>query len=450
MIYGKASQQHYLSILSGYANASKPITYPPYEPCSWQAEEFHKSSAHIKALFGGDRAGKSGTAAAEMVKHIRTYKAEDELFWVACLTEDKIPPVWSWYKRLLAEEEVIWNHVEWRKTGRIPSIVPLIYGSLIEFKTMRSGSGAFSAESVRAIHLDEDGARVTTEMSEIYTDCCSRVFDKDGYIIISATPVLGMNWMYKRIYANPDTDIQCWNVSVDDNRTISADKKAKQLARLTTDEIDRRYKGLFTVLSGACFKEYKRDIHYLKETVNISGAWRRIRVIDFGYEHDFCCLWIACSPTGILYIYDEYFAKGRLLAEHAKEIHRKTTEHMTAFADACNYMPIEVTVADHDKQDRAELENPELGDIAIYTIPAIKEVDTGIQKVNRYFKQGRLYILPNCAKTAEQCSTYHYKFVKEGAEEKEVVFKLDDEAPDCIRYGVEYFDSGVSFYDVLT
>jgi phage terminase large subunit len=450
MIYGKLNQQKYLALLTEHVNASKTIQYPTYEPCSWQAEEFHKSPAHIKALFGGDRAGKSGTAAAEMVKRIREYKGEDEIFWVACLTEDKIPPVWQWYKSLLAEQEIVWERVEWRKTGRIPKIVPTIYGSHIEFKTMRSGSGAFAAESVRAIHLDEDGARVTSDMSEIYTDCCSRIFDRDGYLIISATPVLGMNWMYKRVYSNPDPDIQSWNVSADDNRFISADKKAKQLARLTADEIDRRYKGMFTILSGACFKEYNRDIHLLKEPAQISGAWRRIRVIDFGYEHDFCCLWIACSPTGILYIYDEYFAKGKLLAEHAKEIYDRTVKHMYSFVDPINYMPIESTVADHDKQDRAELENPLLGECAIYTVPAIKEVDTGIQKVNRYLKDGRLFIFPHCQKTAEQFSTYHYKFIKEGAEEKEVVFKLDDEAPDCVRYGVEYFDSGSSFYEVLT
>lgn len=450
MIYSKASQQFYLSLLTQHANAQKPIEFPTYTPCSWQAEEFHASQAHIRALFGGDRAGKSGTTAAEMVKLIRTYKGEGELFWVACLTEDKIPPVWKWYKKLLAKEEIVWERVEWRKTGRIPHIIPTIYGSQIEFKTFRSGSGAFAAESVRAIHLDEDGARVTSDMSEIFTDCCSRVFDKDGYVFLSATPVLGMNWMYKRIFLNPDPDVQCWNVCTDDNRTLPEANKAKQKARLTADEFDRRYRGMFTMLSGACFKEFNRDVHFLKEPAYISGAWRRIRVIDFGYEHDFCCLWIACDPSGVLYIYDEYFAKGRLLAEHAQEIYQKTTAHMYNMAEPHNYMPIEVTVADHDKQDRAELENPTLGECAIYTIPAIKEIDTGIQKVNRYFKQGRLYILPHCVKTTEQCSTYHYKFIKEGAEEKEVVFKLDDEAPDCIRYGVEYFDSGSMFYDVLT
>ena len=116
---------------------------------------------------------------------------------------------------------------------------------------------------------------------------------------------------------------------------------------------------------------------------------------------------------------------------------------------------IEANIADHDKQDRAEIEKPSLGAAAIYTIPAVKDVDLGIQAVNRFLKvdergKSRIYISPRCPVAQSESESYHYKQVKEGNEIKEVVDKINDEAPDCLRYGVMYFDEGERNYIVET
>jgi len=465
MIWNKMSIQ---SILSEHSTPPpSQLIYPPYEPASWQAEAFHKSTKHIKALFGGDRSGKTGTVSFEMFSLMRRFPGC--LFWFAALTEDKLTAIWEWHKLLFAPGEI--KKIEWRKSNRIPLVVSLHDGTVMEYKTWRSGSGSFSANSVKAIHLDEDGQRITAEAEGIFNDCLSRILDNDGYVFVSATPILGKNWMYKRLYMRnkdnredhtPDPDIECWNVSLLDNKFISDSAKAKQKGRMTKDEIDRRFYGMFTTLSGACFKEFNASVHNLTEEPFISASWRRIRVIDFGYNHPFYCLWMAQDDDGVLWLYDEHHQNETLLAEHARIIYDKTKGHeSTLLQDMPKFLTIEATIADHDSQDRAELESGGLGDMAIFTIPAIKSatgtgnkgVDLSIQAVNRHLKldarhKARLYVSPRCPIAQSQLETYHYKQVRDGSEVKEAVNKIDDEAPDCTRYGVMYFEQGSRNYTV--
>lgn len=441
-----------------YAQRLPPgaVTLYEYQPASRQAEAFHASQKHIKVLFGGDRSAKTGTAAFEQLSLMRTHY--NKLFWCAALTQDKLAAIWEWHKTILHPSEYVVT--KWRVTNEIPEIMyHPVTGSKMVYKTWAAGHGSFSAESVFSIHLDEDGQRVTHQAETIWSDCLSRILDCHGYLFLTATPILGKNWMYRRVVEGPQELIDYWHVSLEDNRFIDEGRKADQLLLLNADELDRRFYGRFAILSGACFKEFQPDVSNLTEEPAIDPGWRKIRVIDFGYNHPFYCGWYALTDDGELIQYDEYQQAETLLADHAEEIYQRTHAHQFTFSNIQerprSHSPLETTVADHDPQDRAELENGALGDRAIYTIPAIKEVDSGIQKVNRWFKldargQSRIYISPRCPIAQRQCESYHYKEVKEGQDVKEVVVKIDDEAPDCLRYAVEYFDQGSPDYTVQT
>jgi len=442
---------HFTSLYS----KDKPIIYPPYEPASWQAEAFHKSDKHIKALFGGDRSGKTGTGAYEIVKLMRRFPGE--LFWTAAQTQDMIPAVWEWHQKFLAPEEIA--HISWfNREKNIPSFLRLHNGSRMEYKSYSSGAGVFAAKRVKAIHLDEDPKRITTQGEKIFNDCLSRIIDSKGYILITATPILGKNWMWTRVRKGnqenradhlPDSDIESWLVSLQDNKFIDQEDKDKAKGRMTKDEIDRRFYGMFTTLSGAVFKEFNEDIHCLREEPQIDAGWRRIRAIDLGYENPFCCLWIAQDEDGRLWVYDEYYNAQTLIKDHAANIEEITRSHdFTVLVNMQNNRPIEISISDHERQTRAELDAA-----GIYTSPAEKDVDLGIQVVNRFLMikgDGRpsLFISPRCHNLRRQMGNYHYKFVKDGLENKEVIDKVDDHAVDPLRYGSMYFNTGKRNYTV--
>jgi len=439
-----------------YADDLPPgaITLYQYTPASRQAEAFHASQKHIKVLFGGDRSGKTGTVAFEMISLLR--ENEEKLLWSAALTEEKLAAIWEWHKTILHPSEYIVT--KWRVSNEIPEIVYHTQtGSKMVYKTWKAGHGSFSAESVFAIHLDEDGQRVTSQAEAIWSDCLSRILDCQGFLFLSATPILGKNWMFRRVVEGPRSLIDFWHVSLEDNRMIPDERKENQLLLLNADEIDRRYYGKFAILSGACFKEFRPEISALTEVPVIQAHWRKIRVIDFGYNHPFYCGWYALDDDGVLWQYAEYQQAETLLADHARHIYRVTNEQQYDFGgireNPRSHVPIEASIADHDSQDRAELENGELGEMAIYTIPAIKNVDSGIQAVNRWLKpdirgKSRFYISPLCPIAQRQFESYHFKPVKDGMDVKEVVVKIDDESCDTGRYAVEYFDQGEPDYTI--
>jgi hypothetical protein len=446
----KKNPFHYTNL-----NIDIPIVYPHYEPASPQAEAFHKSEKHIKGLFGGDRSGKSSATSYQLISDMRSFPGC--LFWSVALTEDKLSTVWEWHKIFLAPQEI--KHISWRKSQRIPDYVELTNDSICEYKTWKSGAGSFSAARVKSIQLDEDGARTTTQAEQIFNDCLSRIIDNNGYIYLGATPVLGKNWMYWRLErgnqdhnesGKPDPRIETWHVSLLDNKFISDEAKQLQKAGMSKDEIDRRFYGLFTTLSGAVFKEFREDIHVLKEEPKIDASWRKIRAIDLGYENPFCCLWIAQDEDGCLWFYDEYYQARTLIKDHAANIERITTDHNEYFVNmGTHFRIIEATVCDHERQTREELHAA-----GVFTQAAQKDIDLGVQAVNRRLiiqpnGRARMYISPRCPNLIRQMGNCHYKLVKDGYENKEVIDKVDDHAVDPARYGVMYFETGARDYRVM-
>ena len=420
------------------------LTYPHYEPASPQAEAFHNSNKHIKAIFGGDRAGKTSTTSYELITKIREYPGQ--LYWAAALTEEKLAAIWKWHKKFLAPWEII-GKPKWRKSGIIPEYVHLPQGGLLQYKTWKSGPGSFSAESVFAIQLDEDGQRVISTAESAYDDCLSRIMDCNGYIFLGATPILGKNWMYYRIHLKnaqerkkmgysgenlQDPDIESWNVSSLDNKFIDEEYKIRQKGRLTADEIDRRFYGLFTTLQGACFKEWN-DTTMVKDFGTLPASIRKGVGIDLGYKHPFCAEFGAYSDDSVLYFYDEWYKRETLLKDHANAI--RLIEQNMDYWHGLNFRQVETRVCDHERQTRAELE-----DAGIWTEPADKDVDMSIALMNRMMKEGRFIVHPRCYELARTLPLYHYKEQRIGSDQKEQPVKEDDDPVDSSRYLSMYFE----------
>ena len=105
-------------------------------------------------------------------------------------------------------------------------------------------------------------------------------------------------------------------------------------------------------------------------------------------------------------------------------------------------VPIQVTVADHDAQDNAEIK-----EYGIFTKEAKKDVSVGIQKVAERLvvqKDGRprLFIFNNCSNLISEIGKYRWQESKEGRPVKEEPLKIDDHACDALRYMIMELDFG--------
>ena len=231
------------------------LNLPEYLNNNQYTAEFH-ASRHVKvrALFGGDRSGKSEAGGFELVDLARRFPGH--LFWAAAMTYPKLKINAEKILKYLHPDEI--EETAWaNKAMKIPAVIRLKNGSAFEFKTYNSGVGAFASDSVKGVWLDEDPQRAVPNGEEIFVESLQRTLDCKGLLWITATPILGKNWMYRRIYEpgqHSNADIKCWTMSLLDNRFVDAEDKARQRAFLTEDEIQRRLYGLFTTLEGAVFK----------------------------------------------------------------------------------------------------------------------------------------------------------------------------------------------------
>ena len=254
-------------------------------------------------------------------------------------------------------------------------------------------------------------------------------------IIADTNPAGPRHWLNLRANKGAMTRVYSRHT---DNPTVT-EKYLERLRALTGARRARLYEGRWASQEGLV---YEFDpVHHFADRFPISRFWRRIRVIDFGYTNPFVCQWWAISPDERAYLYREIYFTKRLVSEHAKQIIR-----LTGTED------IEVTIADHDAEDRATLEAS-----GITTVPAIKNVTQGIEYVKEMMQvdktgKPRLFLFrdalverdqelidskkPCC--TAEEFDDYSYPKGADGKEMKEAPLKVNDHGMDCTKYVANY------------
>jgi phage terminase large subunit len=262
-----------------------------------------------------------------------------------------------------------------------------------------------------------------------------------------ANPTYPQHWMYQR---EGITRFYSWH---QDNPTLydhkakewrpQGDETLKRLGRLTGMRRERLFVGRPVQAEGVVYKDYDSDLHLIN-WFQPPAEWRKFRVVDFGYTNPFVCQWWAMDGDGRMYLYREIYHTQRLVEDHARDIVRLSGEEN-----------IEVTVCDHDAEDRATLER-----YGIPTLPADKAVTVGVQAVEARLKKAgdgrpRLFLmrdslvkqdtdlevnhLPLC--TADEFPAYVWQKVPEGKAEKEEPLKVHDHGMDGTRYGTMYADS---------
>lgn len=216
-----------------------------------------------------------------------------------------------------------------------------------------------------------------------------------------------------------------------------------KLDALTGARLLRLRHGRWVTAEGAVYEEFDRAVH-LVDKFEVPADWSRIRVIDFGFTNPFCCQWWAIDPDGRMYLYREIYCTQRTVRVHAELINELS-------GDEC----YEATVADHDAEDRATLEES-----GICTIPAVKAVSPGIQAVKERLKlvgepaRPRLMLMRDAlverdelleeakrpCSTAEEFDCYMRRKIQTGKADDENPVKVNDHGMDAMRYGVAFVD----------
>lgn len=227
----------------------------------------------------------------------------------------------------------------------------------------------------------------------------------------------------------------------EDNPSVT-DDYLDRLSRLTGARHDRLCKGIWSGAEGLVYDDWDPGVHVV-DRFNPPAHWRRIRAIDFGYNHPFVCQWWAIDHDGRMFLYRELYQTRRLVEDHARRI-----------VELSRGERIEATVADHDAEDRATLERH-----GIVSVPAFKAIRAGIQAVSSRLRtddtcKPRLCVMRDCLLerdsrleaagapccTEQEFAAYVWLDGSKGRDAGEMPRDEHNHGLDALRYAVAYVD----------
>lgn len=284
------------------------------------------------------------------------------------------------------------------------------------------------------IYLNEATELSYQTMNEVVTRLSQRVRDRNGReavpkLLLDCNPRGPRHWLYyvgvKQL--DPETeeplpDAHLWkrlHWSAYDNRANLSPEYLEKLEMLPEIQKQRMLYGKWVSSEGQVYSDFREDEHVVKP-FPIPDDWTKLRAIDFGFTNPFVCLWGAVDPDGRLYLYRELYRRGVLTSIHAETIRNMSQGE--------RYL---TTVADHDAEERAELNR-----CGIPTEAAKKAVQLGIQATQKRFKENRIFIFSNCRRLLSELDSYSWLPPSEDRNAQEEPRKLDDHAMDAMRYMV--------------
>ena len=396
-------------------------------------------------ISGGNRAGKTEVGACLSVAFASGSKEQYVKDWLEIngLPSNLIPPNPStvWCASLSYKDGLEYlrpkldkylpkgtKKTRWLSQDRAVAILP--NGGRIVSMSCDSGRQSFQGGSISLCWIDEE-----PNDEGIFDEVLLRTVDLKGKVIITATPLKGLSWMFERFIENPADGFEVVKISGLDNPYISSYKLRRSVSHLTVQQQNARLFGEFTSQSGLVYPSFDKSTHVIVPQ-EIPNHWRRYVSIDFGSSHPFCALWIAEAPSGYfhadttLIVYRELYWTNHTTIESGREINRINKLHEE---DILWY------VADPESKDGRLTLGRECN---IRTLPAPKHlgVNEGINMVREYLQineegKTRLLFFNTCKNLLREFRLYKW----DHKSKKDVVKKDNDHAMDSLRYFVMQF-----------
>jgi len=332
--------------------------------------------------------------------------------------------------------------------------------------------------------MDRPGSALSGERDAIYINqaeelaledwetCTTRTTGRAGNFPLGESMTFGdCNPSYAAHWIKSRESLRLLHSQHEDNPSLFQDGKLTPQGILTMATLDRltgvRYsrlrKGLWVSAEGTVY-EFDPAIHEVDWFAPSKDA-RLMRTIDFGFVNPFTCQWWYIDHDNRMYLYREIYMTKRTVKVHADTMKRvESGLPLDAWAElndaqkkeAWERSPekFEVTITDHDAEDRATLEEN-----GIYTTAADKDISTGIEKVQERLKvqgdgKARLFVMrgalverdeelardrkPLCLR--DEFDVYMWPKAQDGKPIKDVPVKMNDHAQDPTRYGAKYLD----------
>lgn len=281
-----------------------------------------------------------------------------------------------------------------------------------------SADNPFSLEGVhvRAAWLDEAGQM----RREAWDVILRRVGFHRGRVLLTTTPY-NLGWLKTEVFDRwraGDKDYSVVQFPSILNPTYPREEFDRARATLPDWKFRMFYLGQFARPEGLVYQEFDPGRHVV-DPFEIPPNWRRIVGIDFGYNNPTAAIWLAINPDGVVYAYREYYQRGKLPDESAKDIKALSgDEH------------IEVVACDPSEPAAIE----QYRRLGLRAKAANNEVREGIEAVIALMRSNRFFVFRGLANLLDELE--NYRWVEKHEQLRDEPMKEYDHAVDALRYGV--------------
>lgn len=277
---------------------------------------FHQAPHNIRAMFGGNRSGKTEAGTMECWFHMsgeypEWYPHKQRILYAnrgrivvtdykngGAALEEKIK---KWFPRDRLDIKHSMGHIERfyvrHKDGN---------QSVAEVLTHEQDDDAFESWSGHWAWFDEPPPR------EKYIAMSRGLVDFNGRTWFTLTP-LNEPWLYDEIMGKEDGRRWFIQVSIFDNPYQSKEAIENFISKMDEDSKEARVHGKFRHLAGIVYKEFDPLIHLVSRSkIKIKDEWPTWFVLDPADRRAHHGLWAKCDPLGTIYIFDELVFKGTI------------------------------------------------------------------------------------------------------------------------------------------
>ncbi len=416
-------------------DAAKKPNVLAYKTNSPVHENFHKSPKVGRILRGGNRSGKSVAGTVESIWRAtgrHPYHKTHELPTRGrIVTVDRDAGIEQIIKPLLRQwtppSELV--NGSWEDSfSNARKTMTFQNGSTIELKTHQQEVESFAGVPLHWIWFDEECPQ------DIFNECRLRLIDYNGCWYMTMTPVEGQDWIFERYIVTQAKNVDMFEVDITDNPHLNQQALALLDDDLDDDEKKVRQKGIFVPKGGLILKEFDYNRHIIQGGGPIPPNWSIYVSVDHGFNNPTAVLWHALSPQGDVVTFKEHYKRQWVIRQHADRIKQINKE--------LGVEPVMYMCDPSMSQRTAETGTSPLliyRDNGIPLVPAKKDVDGRINKMNEYLKYDKWHIAQNCVNTIKEARGYSYKIytsskIADRNNKREEPNKKNDHAMDSAGY----------------
>jgi PBSX family phage terminase large subunit len=316
-------------------------------------------------------------------------------------------------------------------------------GSMIYFKSCDNEM------KIRGLTLDFFGLDEPIDIDEtIFTQLIGRISGnvlKKPFGILTTNPGSESHWIYKRFFVDKNENYKTIKTTTYDNKLLpDYDNYIKSLQENFDDDWIRRFlDGDWGAFSGQIYKSFNPSQHVqelydytfddegilVKKTLRPEIASKiryYIAGVDFGLRNPTCITIFGISTTKEAYLVEEWY--------HTGKTSRDTCEQLLKFDKQYQFKKIYVDPSALDLITQCEKQKlPVEG--------AINKVEPGIAKIKSLFTKNLIIIDKLCHESIRELQAYRYERDKLSLNVTEKPLKLDDHAPDSIRYALYTYNA---------